>query len=199
MLTVVIFFKRLSAAKSRLVTVLSPAERANLARRMLLQVIDAAIGASGVGEVIIVSPEPEVSSMVNGREVRLLKEPEPRGLNAAALFASADLALAGTARALFLPADLPRIRSEHIEALIETHRRMGADIIVPSLDESGTNALMIELPPRFPLAFGPDSFNRHLANAARFEHPLFVHRCSYIGVDIDQPDDLRHMSCGLTS
>lgn len=199
MLTVVIFFKRLSAAKSRLVTVLSPVERANLARRMLLQVIDAAIGALGVGEVIVVSPEPRISSMVNGRDVRLLKEPEPTGLNAAALFASAELALAGTPRALFLPADLPWIRSEDIQALIEAHSRMGADIIVPSLDESGTNGLMIELPLRFPLAFGPDSFNRHLANAARFEHPLVVHRCGYIGVDIDQPDDLRHVTCGLAS
>lgn len=197
MLTVVIFFKRLADAKSRLMTILSPVERATFARRMLLQVIDAAKGASGVGDVVIVSPEPEIAAIVNGRDVRFLHEPHPNGLNAAALFASGELAVTGTRRALLLPADLPRIRSEHIEALIEAHGRAGADTIVPSTDASGTNALIIDLPPRFPIAFGPDSFNRHLGNAARSKRPLAVHRCTFIGVDIDRPDDLRHLPCGI--
>lgn len=199
MLTVVIFFTRLADAKSRLRSVLSPLERADFARRMLLHVIDAASGAAGAREIVVVSPEPNIAMIVDGRDVRLLHEPQFNGLNAAALFASAELAVAGRRRALLLPADLPLIRSEHIEALIEAHARTGADTIVPSADESGTNALITELPPRFPLAFGPDSFNRHVANATRSKRRLVVHRCPHIGLDIDRPDDLRHLPHGLVA
>ena len=116
--------------------------------------------------MILVSPEPEITAILGRRDVRLLHETRPAGLNAAAVFAAAELAAAGRERALFLPADLPLIRSEDIEAVIEAHSRSATDVIVPSTDESGTNALFVELPPRFQFAFGPDSFNRHLANAA---------------------------------
>ena len=197
MLAVVIFVKRLANAKSRLSTILSPHDRLAFASRMLLQVADAARGAIGVGEVIVVSPDTEITAIFGGRDVRFLHERKSRGLNAAALFATAKLAAAGTPRALLLPADLPRIRSEHIEALIETHSRTGRDTIVPATDGSGTNALIVELPPRFALAFGPDSFNRHLANAARSKRLLAVHRCLHIGFDIDRPEDFRHPSCGM--
>lgn len=199
MLAVVIPFKPLPDAKSRLSTVLSPLERAKLARRMLLHVIDAAGSATGVEEIVVVTPEPDVAAIVAGRDVRLLQEARPKGLNAAARFASAELAAAGGRRILYLPADLPRIGAKHIDSLIEAHRRTGADTIVPSADGSGTNALVIELPPRFQFAFGPDSFNRHLANAARSMRRLDVHRCAYIGVDIDEPDDLRHLPCGMVA
>jgi 2-phospho-L-lactate guanylyltransferase len=197
MLVVAIFFTRLADAKSRLATVLSPPERATLASRMLLHVVEAARKASGVDEVVVVSPEPKIAEIIGCDGVSLLREPRPGGFNAAAGFASVMLAAAGRARALFLPADLPRIKSEHIEALIGAHARTSADTIVASRDKSGTNALLIELPPRFPLAFGPDSFNRHLLNAARSNRRLLVHRCAHIGADIDGPDDLRDLPRGM--
>jgi 2-phospho-L-lactate guanylyltransferase len=199
MLTVAIFFKGLADPKSRLSAVLSPLERAAFARRMLLHVIDEASGARGVSEVFVVSPEPNIAAAVDGRDVRLLAEPRPEGLNAAAVFAAAELAAAGRSRLLLLPADLPNARSRHIEELVEAHDQAGTDIIVPSADESGTNALLVALPPRFHFAFGANSFNRHLANAARSERPLAVHRCPNIGVDIDQPTDLQHLPLGIVS
>jgi 2-phospho-L-lactate guanylyltransferase len=197
MLAVAIFFKRLADAKSRLAPVLSPLERATLARRMLLHVIDAARKASGVEEVTVVSPEVKIAEIIGRDDVSILREPRPHGFNAAAGFASAALSAAGRPRALLLPADLPRIGSEHIEALIKAHARTNADTIVASKDGFGTNALLIELPPRFPLAFGPDSFNRHLANAAHSSRQLQVHRCAHIGTDIDGPDDLRELPCEM--
>lgn len=197
MLAVVIFIKHLANAKSRLSAILSPLDRVALASRMLLQVVDATQGAVGVGEIFVVSPEPEIVARLRGRDVKILHEEQPRGLNAAAQFATAELGAAGEAHGLLLPADLPRIQSEHISALIEVHSRTGEDTIVPSVDGSGTNALIVELPPRFPLAFGPDSFNCHLANAASSKRRLAVHSCPYIGFDIDRPDDFRHSSCEL--
>lgn len=199
MLAAVIFLQRLADAKSRLKAILSPLERAAFAQDMLLQVIDAARGASGVDEVVLVTPEPEIAAILGRRDVRLIHETQPEGLNAAALYAAAELAEAGRSRALFLPADLPRIRSADIDAVIEAQARSAADVIVPSADGSGTNALIVELPPRFPLAFGPDSFNRHLANAALWNRRLVVHRCANIGVDIDRPEDLRHLTCGTVT
>ncbi|HEU4705517.1 MAG TPA: 2-phospho-L-lactate guanylyltransferase [Sphingomicrobium sp.] len=197
MLTVAIFFKRLADAKSRLASVLSPLERATLARRMLLHVIDAARKASGVAEVAVVSPEAKIAEIIGRDDVSILRDPGPDGFNAAAGFALAALAAGGKPRALLLPADLPRMGPEHIEALIKAHARKGADTIVASKDGFGTNALLIELPPRFPLAFGPDSFNRHLANAAHSSRRLHVHRCAHIGTDIDGPDDLRELPPGM--
>jgi 2-phospho-L-lactate guanylyltransferase len=197
MLAAVIFVKRLAAAKSRLGNTLSPLDRLTLTRRMLLQVVDAAIGTTEVDDVVVVSPEPAIAATLNGRNVRVLLEQQPRGLNEAARFASAMLAAAGTSRALLLPADLPRMNAEHIEGLIKARSRSGLDTIVPSLDGSGTNALLIDLPPRFPLAFGSDSFNRHLANAANLKQPLAVHRCFFIGFDVDHPDDVQDLGCEL--
>ena len=197
MLAVAIFFKRLADAKSRLAPVLSPLERATLARRMLLNVIDAARKASGVEAVAVVSPEPKIAEIIGRDDLSILRDPGPDGFNAAAAFAIAALAAAGRPRALLLPADLPRIGAEHIEALIKVHARTSADAIVASNDGLGTNALLIELPPRFPLAFGPGSFHRHLANAAQSNRPLHVHRCAHIGTDIDGPDDLRDLPSGM--
>lgn len=199
MLSAVIFIKHLGDAKSRLDSVLSPLERAALATRLLLNVVDAAKGAPRVREVIVVSPDPGIAAILGRDDVRVLQEPHPDGLSAAILFASTALVASGEVRALLLPADLPCIAAEHIEALIDAHARSGTDIIVPSNDRAGTNALLIELPPRFPLAFGPDSFNRHLVNAARCGRRLDLHQCQHIGADIDVPNDLRHLSCNLVS
>lgn len=199
MLTAAIFFKGLGSAKSRLKTVLSPLEREAFARQMLLRVIDCARGASGIGEIIIVTPEPEIMAIVGRRTVKLLREPRPAGLNAAAEFAAAELAAEGRRRLLILPADLPRIGSADIDRLVEASERAGCDTIVPSCDGTGTNALVIELPPRFRLAFGPDSFRRHLANAAGIDHQLAVHRCAKIGIDVDQPADLERLPLGTMS
>jgi 2-phospho-L-lactate guanylyltransferase len=199
MLTALIFIKNLADAKSRLATVLSPLERAALATRLLMNVIDATRGASGVGEVVVVSPDPQIPAILGRRNVLHIREPRTDDLNAAILFASAALTSCGTKRAVILPADLPRIACEHVDALIDAHERSGADLIVPSTDGAGTNALLIELPPRFPLAFGTSSFHRHLASAARSKRRLDIHRCAAISTDIDLPDDLQHLPLELVS
>lgn len=194
MLSAVIFMKRLADAKSRLAPLLTPLERTALATRLLVNVVEAARRTSGVGEVVVVSPDRIMPAIVGRDDVRHLREPRPNGLNAAIEFASAKLAVAGHRRVLLLPADLPRIQPKHIEALIDAHRQSASDIIVPANDGNGTNALLIEIPPRFPLAFGPDSLTRHIANAARARQQLVVHGCPAIGADVDLPGDLHLMS-----
>ena len=79
--TVAIPVRALEGAKSRLGAVLDAEERRDLVEGLLRLAVDAALRTQGVGEVIVVSPDPEVLAVAEAAGAApppAIPRPEPR-------------------------------------------------------------------------------------------------------------------------
>lgn len=178
---VVIPLKAIDECKTRLRPALGDAERRALVRRMLLHVLQAAHGARGVDHVALLGPERHEAP----DWVEFLPD-TGTSLNAALTSA---LTL-GASRIVIVPADLPKLRSADVEALIQV--QPDAIAIAPDRAGAGTNALSLPLPQAqaFRFQFGEGSFQLHSAEAERLGLPLAAVRSETLGLDVDTAADL---------
>ena len=169
-------------SKSRLAGVLGQAERAALVEAMLARVIAAALEARNVARVCLIGSAPAIPA-----DVTLLADPGG-GLNAAAQAALAETT--GATRMIVIHADLPQVSARDIELLAAAPE--GEIAIAPDRHGTGTNALSLPLPAAggFSFAFGPDSFARHSAEAARLGLSIEEVHSPGLSRDVDEPDDL---------
>ncbi len=180
---VVVPLKRFARAKARLSPVLDEAQRAQLAERLAEGVVGAAATAVGPERVLVVTDEPSV--------VRWAEEQGVRGLvvdgdlDAAAAAGLAAARADGCDRVLVAHGDLV-----HPEALVPLILA-GDPLIAPDRHLDGTNVLAVPTAAPFPFAYGPASFDRHLAGAAGIGLDLRVVVDSDVALDVDTPDDLR--------
>lgn len=170
------------ACKTRLAPVLAPVARRALAADMLRHVVEMAKGA---GDMHLVGP----SRHGLPQNVELLAEPGT-GLNAALAAALAAASAAEATRLVILAADLPQLRPTDVAALAD--QPPGVLAIAPDRADLGTNALSLPLPQaaEFRFRYGPDSFARHRAEAARLDLAVAVIRTPTLALDIDEPEDL---------
>ena len=97
----------------------------------------------------------------------------------------------GAAGVIALPADVPLVRPEDLDALLAAHRPAPSITIAPARDELGSNALVCSPPGVLPFRFGDDSFHPHVARARALGiEPRVVPR-PRLALDIDTPADLR--------
>jgi 2-phospho-L-lactate guanylyltransferase len=177
---VLIPVKDFTQAKARLAGVLSPADRALLARWMAERVV----AAAGSLPVFIVCDDEAVAEWATSVHATVLWRPG-HGLNGAATDGVAALAAEGFASAIVAHSDLPLA---HDLAVLP---RDGAAVFVPDRHGDGTNAIAIPAASGFEFRYGARSFERHLAEAATLDLPVIVHRDARLGLDVDTPDDLR--------
>ena len=168
--------KRLDGSKSRLRGVLSPDQRVELSREMLLHTLQ------------VLSEIPEVE-----RTLEMYEALEERGspkLNKALSQATA-LAQDSNAKAvLVLPADLPLIQAADVRVLIELMQDPPVVVISPDRTRSGTNALLVAPPGTLEYYFGPGSFNRHVRRAEASGARIEIVELPALGLDLDAPKDL---------
>ena len=182
--------KDLGNAKQRLAGVLGQPQRIALFRAMLEDVLEALAGAVSLAGIVLVTRDEEAIALGRRYGAECLIEPENRGHTAAVEFAATALARRGADALLQVPADIPRVTSEEIEAVIAAHGPAPAVTIAPSRDHRGSNAVLCSPPDVFPFRFGDDSFHPHLAAARAIGiEPAVVERTG-IGLDIDTPADL---------
>lgn len=181
----VVPMKQFVHAKGRLAVVLDTQERERLARAMLLDTLDALVGAPSLAGVFIVTSEPSLLSIEMDR-VKVLYDQEESGINAA--IRQAMPYLKGK-RLLIIPADVPFVQSQDIEKVIaesESH----PVVVVSDRHASGTNLLGICYHGAIEVSFGHESFRRHLhhARGASLGHKIVdLPRLAW---DIDNPEDL---------
>ncbi len=182
MIHVLIPVNRLDLAKSRLAGLLSAEERRELAVRTLRNVVQA---SRNLGETTVLTADPAVREAL--LRARIMAEaPDVRGLNAQ--LEHAIEALGTPDELLILHADLP-LATAPLLAKVAQPVRPPAATLVRSRD-GGTNAMLLRPAGTFALAYGPDSFDKHMAAALGARVAVReVHEPS-LALDLDTPEDI---------
>jgi 2-phospho-L-lactate guanylyltransferase len=184
--------KGLDQAKSRLAGRLNPAARHRLVLAMLADVLTALRGCAAVNRTIVVTPDHDVAAAARDLGAEALMEDEPSGnLNVAIGLAIDRASRDGAARALIVPADVPRATAAEFDVLLATAERTGAAVaVVPSHDGRGTNALVLRPTGVLAPAFGPNSCQRHLSEARSRSLARRVIELPGLSFDVDETSDL---------
>ena len=189
----VIPVKPLSQAKSRLAPYLKDAQRRRLVTAMLRHVIRAARKASA--EVWVLGADVSVQRIAL-EEGAGWREEAGSDINES-LRLVFDEAWAAGKSPLFLPGDLPFLRSHELEELIA--RSSSGDnvdaspriVLSPANKGGGTNAILIPQPLAFRLQLGPDSLSRHIAETRRLGLEPTVYASPGLARDLDTWEDLQ--------
>lgn len=181
--------KDLLNAKQRLMRLLTPAERGELARVMLGDVLRA-LAAAALDRVWVVTREPAVAAIARGLGAEPLAEEDNRGHTAAVARAQAEAARAGADVFLTVPGDVPCARADEIRALAEAATGARAAVFTPSRSGQGTNGVALRPPDAMRLRFGEPSFENHLTAARALGLAPQVLALPGLALDVDAPEDL---------
>jgi len=108
--------KDLNVAKQRLASALTLADRDQLARAMLRDVLRA-LGGAGFDRVWVVTREPAVEAIARALGAEPLAEVENRGHTAAVALAQAEAIRRGARVFLTVPGDVPRVTPDELRRL----------------------------------------------------------------------------------
>jgi 2-phospho-L-lactate guanylyltransferase len=177
-------------AKTRLSSELSLDERQKLVLAMLADVIEVCARAEPEGILAVVDTATARSIAERGGAIAL-DDPGCGDMNSAVRLGIQAACARGATTALVLPADIPLIRQQDFDVLLEaagTARR--AVIIGASHDGQGTNALLLRPPDVIDPTFGPPSLDRHIQAGLAAGAVTVVRTDLGLSQDIDTPHDL---------
>jgi 2-phospho-L-lactate/phosphoenolpyruvate guanylyltransferase len=186
--------KGLAQAKQRLTDNFPASSRAALADALWQDFFDVVAVTDGLDRIFVVSLEPSVLERALSLGWQTIPESRQISESDSVDFASHWCEERGIDSLLRLPVDLPLIEPRDIQSLLEETSPAPAITIVPSRDGQGTNALLRTPPTLFPSHFGPGSFAKHLAGAARAHARVNVLRNPRIELDIDDAADLAQLA-----
>ena len=178
----------LGRAKGRLAALLTPEERETLALITFETVLHAARG-----NAIVLTPDERIAALAKGRARVMPEDAAARGLNEQLEYAIRTL-LAEISRIpalLILHADLPLAT----EGAVETLLSLAAEDTVTLVEsrDGGTNAMLLCPPGLFGLAYGPGSFEKHVAAAEAAGLAVQTHENRELRLDLDTPEDIQHL------
>jgi len=182
--------KEFMGAKDRLSGLLSPQERRRLAETMLMDVLDAVAGCSGLAGMAIVTLDPHATALGGKIGARILTEGARDGHTGSVNAGRRILASEGRGGMITMPGDIPAARAGEIDAVLSAHRAAPSFTISPAHDDLGSNAVVCSPPEVVPLRFGDNSYFPHLDAARRQSIEPTVIRQPGIAMDIDHPVDL---------
>lgn len=191
--------KPLRRGKSRLAEVLTPEERADLNSRLLAHTLETLTAIPEIEHVLVVSRDPGALAMARDYGARTVMEHGDAQLNVALTRATIVAKNYATRGVLIVPADLPLITPEDIQALIGLMKDPPVVVIAPDRRREGTNALLVNPAGLIDYDFGPGSFQKHCAQAVAAGARLEVFDLPSLALDVDLPEDLEMVSAELES
>jgi 2-phospho-L-lactate guanylyltransferase len=186
--------RSLSDGKSRLGEPLDAEERADLVLGLLQRTVEAALDATRLAGVVVVSMDAELLRQARVMGAASLLQ-ETNGLNEGLDEARLAAGAAATA-VMVLPADLPGVAASAIDQLAEAGALALRDqpekplvALVPDRHGTGTNALLVAPPNAIPFLFGEGSRAAHAA-AAESAGASYLELDGPLTFDVDTPEDL---------
>ena len=191
----------LETAKTRLGEDLDAEERVALVTGLLRRTLVATRDARRIAGTIVVTMDPEAAGIAQELRAVGLVERAP-GLNQAIEAARSVAVARGATAVLVLPADLPSVSAEGVDALLaetaEPASERGLVAIVPDRHGLGTNALLVSPPDAIDPAFGEGSRAAHAARAAA-AGVAWLELDGPLSLDLDTPADLRAAEAAIGS
>lgn len=178
-----------SSAKTRLGSALNAAERSELARAMLSDVLAVLTRSPAVAGILLVSGDREVARFGANYGVVTLMEPAAAGTNAAVQLGLDHLKSVGAGPCVIVQSDIPCLSDAEFARVVDALRRTPV-VIVPASRDRGTNMLALSRPDIIVPSFGERSFERHMMTAADLDLDIAVLELPGAGHDIDMPADL---------
>ena len=190
MKAVLIPVKDPARGKTRLAEYFTLDERKQLAWAMFEDVARAASGASLPDRVAIVTNFDLAAKRAREIGFDVLNEQAQISESASVDWASLILKQQGFETVIRMPADVPLILAEDIDWLLSVEVPSPGALLVPSLDGTGTNAIVRTPPDVFPSRFGPNSLALHQEEAARAGVACVIISRERIALDIDEPAEI---------
>jgi 2-phospho-L-lactate guanylyltransferase len=183
---VLVPLKRLDAAKTRLASALTPAERRRLMAALVAHVVRAALAAE-VGRVAVVSSDRDAPALAARLGVECVSD-GGRSWNAG-LAHGRGLLPAPAAAVLYLAGDLPLVEPADIVALVAAGAE--ATTVIGRAHDGGTNALWVAPAGALEPAFGTrGSATVHAARAVECGLRVVMLDRPGLARDVDTPGDL---------
>ncbi len=179
--------KDLQKTKATFTDVLTDEQRREMTLSMLEDILSVSREVQKI-EPVVVTPDETVEKFVQDLGFDNILEPDV-GLNRALEIAIGDSVESKFKQVLILPADVPLIKSEDIEGILDLASGDRAMVITPS-KEKGTNALLLRPPDLIDLKFGGESFSDHIEEARSRNISPRIYRSENLERDIDTPPDL---------
>jgi 2-phospho-L-lactate guanylyltransferase len=182
--------KPLRRGKSRLASVLTQDERADLNQRLLVHTVDTLRSLPEIEHVLVVSRDPAALALARNHGARTIQENGSPQLNVALTRATILAKNYITRGVLIVPADLPLITPEDVRALLDRAKYPPVVVVAPDRHHQGTNALLVCPVGLIDYEFGPGSFQRHCDLANKAGARLEVCELPSLALDVDYPEDL---------
>lgn len=185
--------KSLSTAKQRLARLFDQPTRTELAKTMLQDVAEVLDSWSARPAVSLVTNDPFAMELARHFDFEVIPEHENRGETYAIEMATRVCEQREVDSTLVIPGDIPLIEVWELEKIMEAAPVEGS-VLVPASDGRGSNAVFRRPAGLFPLRFGNDSFQPHLAAARGTGESCVILSLPGIALDIDNPADLRQLA-----
>ena len=181
--------KNLDGAKQRLSPMLDAAQRHEIARAMLEDVVEVVAQCRHLAPVALVTGDAYAKALARELGLEVIEETQNPGESGAIEMATRACQARGATTTVVLPADIPLIRADEVASIFAAAPEEGV-VLAPSWDRRGSNAVLRRPASLIPLRFGNDSFEPHLEAATATGKPCIVLTLLGIGLDMDTPEDL---------
>ena len=182
--------KPLRRGKSRLSGVLSTEARIALNHYLLSKTLETLASVEEIEYSLVVSRDPEALTIAREYRARTVQEQGAPQLNIALTRATIVALSHSVQSVLIVPADLPLLTAEDIQAVVKKAVSPPVVVITPDRHHQGTNALLISPPGLIEYEYGPDSFSKHCEQAKKAGARLEICERGAVALDIDFPEDL---------
>ncbi len=184
--------KQFAAAKSRLAPVLETSERAELARLMFEDVLDALMACPDIlAGVAVVTADRAAAEAARRHGARVVLAVADHGINAAIVGAVEAIDPGAEDGLMVVPSDIPQVTRNAFAQAAAAISAPRSVAIAAAAEDGGTNLYACRparvLPPRF----GPRSFEQHCRAAMAAGIGAQVLHVPELALDIDRPGDLR--------
>ncbi len=182
--------KPLKRGKSRLAGMFTPEERTDLNRQLLSNTLETLKNIPDIEHVLVVSRDQSALSLARDLGARTVQENGDPDLNIALTRATIVAKTYSTRGVLIIPADLPLITPEDVDAMVARVGEPPVVVVAPDRRREGTNALLVCPAGLIEYEYGPNSFDRHCQLALDVGARLEICELPSLALDLDIPDDL---------
>ena len=190
--------KPLDQAKTRLSSELTQSQRNAVVLNTFRRVLWAINGLgpifgedSAMDSVWVVGGDAEVSRVAKEEEAEWMEE-EGSDINDA-LWTAFQRAFGAGKASLFLPGDLPFLKPKDVWGMVGASGRLKNVTLAPARQGGGTNGILVPagLTKPFRPLLGPESFRRHLSQAATSGISISIYYSQGLAFDLDTSEDLK--------